>query len=79
MIAAATPTECSDLVHDAVIAAFRSSGYRHLWNLECEVREDLVTLSGVLPSFYLKQVAQTIAMSIDQVREVKNTVEVDPN
>lgn len=76
MILAATQTERSALLHDAVIAAFRSSGYRRLWNLECNVRDDLVILTGVLPSFYLKQVAQTIAMSVDQVRQVRNAVEV---
>ncbi|HEY7152573.1 MAG TPA: BON domain-containing protein [Gemmataceae bacterium] len=79
MILAATQTERSDLLHDAVLIALRSSGYRHLGNLECEVRDDLVILTGMLPSFYLKQVAQTIAMGVDQVREVRNVVEVDPN
>ena len=79
MILAATQAERSDLLHNAVIAALRSSGYRLLWDLECEVREDLVTLTGVLPSFYLKQVAQTIAMGVDQVREVRNGVEVAPD
>ena len=77
MISAATQTERSALLHDAVIAALRSSGYRLLGNLECEVREDLVILTGVLSSFYLKQVAQMIAMGVDQVREVRNVVEVD--
>ena len=79
MILATIQTECSELLHDAVLAALRSSGYRHLWNLECEVHDDLVTLTGVLPSFYLKQVAQTIAMSVDRVREVRNIVEVEPD
>ena len=77
MTLAATQTERSDLFRNAVIAALRSSGYRLLWNLECEVREDLVILTGALPSFYLKQVAQTIAMGIDQVREVRNMIEVN--
>ena len=77
MISAATQTERSALLHDAVIAALRSSGYRLLGNLECQVCGDLVILAGILPSFYLKQVAQTIAMSVDQVREVRNVVEVD--
>ncbi|HEY7428506.1 MAG TPA: BON domain-containing protein [Gemmataceae bacterium] len=79
MILAATQAERSDLLHDAVLAALRSSGYRLLWDLECEVRDDLVTLTGVLPSFYLKQMAQTIAMGVDQVREVRNGVEVEPD
>jgi hypothetical protein len=79
MILATMQTESSDLLHDAVIAALHSSGYRLLWNLECKVRDDLVIHSSLLPSFYLKQVAQTIAMGVDQVREVRNVVEVDPN
>jgi len=76
MILTAPQSERSDLLHDAVIDALRSSGYRLLGNLECKVCGDLVILTGVLPSFYLKQVAQTIAMSVDQVREVRNVVEV---
>jgi hypothetical protein len=79
MILATTQAEHAEHLRDAVITAFRSSGYRHLWNLECEVREEAITLTGVLPSFYLKQVAQTIAMGIEEVSEVKNLVEVDPD
>jgi osmotically-inducible protein OsmY len=79
MILAPTQTERSETLRDAVIAALRSSGYRHLRNLECRVRDDLVILMGILPSFYLKQVAQTIVMSVDQVREVRNVVEVASN
>jgi hypothetical protein len=79
MILRKLQSERSDLLHDAVIAALRSSGFRFLRNVECKVLDDLVILTGVLPSFYLKQVAQTIAMGIDQVREVRNMVEVDPD
>jgi hypothetical protein len=31
----------------------------------------------LLPSFYLKQVVQTVAMRVEQVREVRNGIEVD--
>ncbi len=79
MILAVMPTERSDLVHDAVLATLRSSGYRPLWNLDCQVLDDSVILTGVLPSFYLKQIAQTIVRSVDQVREVSNLVEVEPD
>jgi hypothetical protein len=61
----------SDLLHDAVIVVLGSSGYRLLRNVGCKMRDDLVILTDVLPSFYLKQVAQTITMGIDQVREVR--------
>jgi osmotically-inducible protein OsmY len=35
-----------------------------------------IVLSGRLPSFYLKQIAQTIAASVDGVRRLENRVEV---
>ena len=79
MILAATRAERSDLLRDAVLAALRCSGYRRLWSLECEVRDGQITLTGVLPSFYLKQVALTVAMRVEQVREVRNGIEVDPD
>jgi osmotically-inducible protein OsmY len=79
MTLATTQSERSEFLHDAVIVALDSSGYRLLRNVKCKVLDDLVILNGVLPSFYLKQVAQTIAMGIDQVREVRNMIEVDPD
>lgn len=79
MILAATRAEHSDLLRNAVLTALRCSGYRRLENLECEVRDGQVTLTGVLPSFYLKQVAQTVAMRVELVREVRNGIEVDPD
>jgi osmotically-inducible protein OsmY len=78
MILAATQAERSELLRNAVLTALRTSGYRLLWNLECEVSDGLVTLMGALPSFYLKQLAQSIAMRVDQVREVRNVIEVYP-
>ena len=71
MILVKTQPERSDLLHDAVIVVLGSSGYRLLRNVGCKMRDDLVILTDVLPSFYLKQVAQTITMGIDQVREVR--------
>ena len=35
-----------------------------------------IVLSGNVPSFYLKQVVQTIAGSVDGVRRLDNRVEV---
>jgi len=35
-----------------------------------------IVLSGKLPSFYLKQVVQTIAGAVDGVRQLDNRVEV---
>ena len=63
-------------IWDAAIAALRSSGYRVLWGISCEVREGVVFLTGEVPSFYLKQMAQTVILGQTRVKGVKNRVEV---
>jgi osmotically-inducible protein OsmY len=78
MVAIAEQQELPELLQSSVLAALRASGYRVLWNIDCEVRGSSVILSGVVPSFYLKQVAQAVALRIERVREVVNTVEVAP-
>jgi hypothetical protein len=60
----------------AVLAALRGSGYRPLWQLHCEVIGSVVAVSGVVPSYHLKQVTQTAILRLPQVREVRNLVEV---
>ncbi len=52
------------------------SGYRALHNLSCLVNDDVVYLRGCLPSQYLKQVAQEIALGMEGVRQVINEIEV---
>ena len=76
MVAIATQTDASDFLRSAVLAGLQSSGYRVLSKLECEVRDRSVFLSGVVPTFFLKQMAQAVALRIEQVREVVNRVEV---
>jgi osmotically-inducible protein OsmY len=61
----------------AVRAALRSSGYRPLWDLRCQVSDGVVTLSGVVPSYHLKQLAQTVVLRLHQVRGLRNRAEVD--
>ena len=52
------------------------SGYRALHDLSCLISDDVVYLRGCLPSQYLKQVAQEIALGIEGVRQVINEIEV---
>jgi osmotically-inducible protein OsmY len=72
----ARPFDSSALLRSAVLAALRGSGYRSLWNVDCQVQDGLVILSGAVPSFYLKQVAQSLILRLDRVKEVRNTVRV---
>jgi osmotically-inducible protein OsmY len=76
MLAIATQTDVSEFLRSAVLAGLQSSGYHVLRNIECEVRDSAVFLSGVVPTFFLKQMAQAVALRVDQVREVVNRVEV---
>lgn len=59
-----------------VMAALRSTGYRLLANLQCEVQDGIVKLSGSVPSFFLKQMAQSVVLRLDQVKRVENSLEV---
>lgn len=64
--------ELLDLVHRAL----HSAGYRHFRNLNVECVNGVVTLQGTLPSYYLKQVAQTVILAIVGVRDIDNGVRV---
>jgi hypothetical protein len=65
-----------DRLCTAALGLLRSSGYRPLARLDCEVRDGRAILSGVVPTFYLKQVAQTLLLRLGEVQGVKNLVEV---
>jgi hypothetical protein len=69
---------CADdeAIHAAARARLRSSGYPALGGIGCQVRDRVVILSGVVPTFYLKQLAQTFLLRLDRVRGVRNLVEV---
>ncbi len=44
-----------------VAARLRRSGYPYLRGVKCEVREGVAVLSGTVPTFHLKQMAQALA------------------
>ncbi len=54
----------------------RSNSYLALKNVSCEFREGVLTLRGCLPSYYLKQMAQTAVARMDGVDRVVNEIEV---
>lgn len=67
-----TDEELLDFVHRAL----HSAGYRHFRNLKVDCVNGVVTLQGALPSYYLKQVAQTVILAIVGVRDIDNDVKV---
>jgi len=54
----------------------RDSGYQPLRFLKCTCRGDVVIIDGRVPSFFLKQMAQTFVGKLESVRRVENNVEV---
>lgn len=61
---------------DLLRVSFEQLGYQQLSNIECEVDGDVMILSGKLKSFYLKQIAQSVAIKIPGVASVQNQIEV---
>jgi len=61
---------------EQVVFALTATGYGSLRTVEVAAFGGAVFLSGRVPSYYMKQVAQEIAMQVAGVREVSNTIEV---
>jgi hypothetical protein len=57
-------------------AALRATRYRDLATLDCEVFDRTIAVSGTVPSYYLKQVAQAVLSRHEGVIRVENLVEV---
>ncbi len=60
----------------AARALLRSSPDGPVRDLGCEARDGMVTLSGAVPSFYLKRVAQVLLFRLHGLRGVRNEIEV---
>jgi osmotically-inducible protein OsmY len=54
----------------------RCNSYLALKNVTCEAREGALVLRGCLPSYYLKQMAQTAVAQVQGARRIVNEIEV---
>ncbi len=67
-------------LRELAIEVLRSSGYLALRGLRCQVRDGIIFITGVVPSFYLKQVAQTVLLlMLKDAEGLENLVEVRPS
>jgi len=62
-------------------ARLRSNPYLALKNVSCDWRpgdkeDGVLVLSGCLPSYYLKQVAQTVVAQVEGVQRIDNRIQV---
>lgn len=63
-------------IHRMAEERLRDSGYLALRDVVCMAHQDMVSLHGRLPSYFLKQLAQEIAAGVEGVRRVINRIEV---
>jgi len=66
---------------ERVEAHLRSNPYLALKNVSCEgtvgrEKEGVMVLRGCLPSYYLKQIAQTVVAQVEGVRQIENRIQV---
>lgn len=66
--------DCS--LRETVIQGLRRSGYSPLSNIRVEVADGVVAVLGVVPSFFLKQMAQTIILKTGQAKGIRNNLQV---
>ena len=66
-----------DAIENRIRHSFSKLGYAQLNAVKCTARGDQLLLTGELDSFYLKQVAQSVAIKIPGVRYVQNEIRVN--
>lgn len=52
------------------------TSHHFLRHIHCDFEDGVATLRGRVPSYYLKQVAQSLVSTVDGVERVENEVEV---
>jgi osmotically-inducible protein OsmY len=71
---------CADRQDDnpasLVAGRLRRSGYPFLRSIKCEFRGGVTILSGTVPTFHLKQIAQALASHTPGVGQIENCVHV---
>lgn len=68
--------KCAKLRAD-VLQMLRRSGYPPLRSVDCEVHGKTVVLHGVVPTYHMKQLVQTLVFKLGKVHAVRNLVEVE--
>jgi osmotically-inducible protein OsmY len=63
-------------IRENVHRALRESGYAPLREIQCDVSDGVVELTGSVPSFYVKQLAQTAVLRLEQIRGINNRLRV---
>lgn len=65
-----------ELVVREAVGRLGQSSHLFLRHVECHVEEGTLCLEGKVPTFYLKQAAQSLLQSLEGVERVVNRLEV---
>ncbi|MFO7907196.1 MAG: BON domain-containing protein [Planctomycetota bacterium] len=69
--------EAEDVLNQVRRALAHSCHFtRHWREIACEYEDGVLTLRGSVPSFYLKQVLQSIVKKVPRVDRIENRVDV---
>jgi hypothetical protein len=71
-----TITDDDDFIRLAVERQLRSSGYFPLLRVRCSIQDGVVVLHGSVPSYYMKQQAQTVVLDLGFIMRFENRCEV---
>lgn len=70
------PQYSDEEIVERAYEALSSSGYQLLRNLQVYCDHGRVTLQGRLPTYFLKQLSQSIIRRVDGVRDIDNDIRV---
>lgn len=75
-----TSLDSSSSLTESIVALAESrllhSGYRVLQQVHCEYESGVLTLRGQVPSFYMKQMAQTLVKPLGGLAAIDNRIVV---
>lgn len=63
-----------DPLAEKAMRVLAESGYSDLRKLRCDCHDGVMSIRGHLPSYFLKQMAQTLVSRIQGVRRVSNQI-----
>jgi osmotically-inducible protein OsmY len=63
-------------IREKVNRVLQETGYAPLRCIQCDVSDGVVELTGSVPSFYIKQLAQTAVLRLEQIRGIRNCLRV---
>jgi len=63
-------------LEEAAQSTLRESPYHQLRGVQCEARNGVLILRGQVPSFHMKQLAQTVVQNLGNDVQVDNRIDV---